>query len=61
MEPRRNFRLITDGAGYYGSLALVKQGAGVFSVTGTNDFTGGTTIQRGTILVSNPLALGSAP
>lgn len=51
--------LITDGAGYYGSLALVKQGAGVFSVTGTNDFTGGTTIQRGTILVSNPLALGS--
>ncbi|MDE2361899.1 MAG: autotransporter-associated beta strand repeat-containing protein [Hyphomicrobiales bacterium] len=42
-----------------GTLALVKQGSGVFTIAGANKFSGGLTIQSGEVVVLNGGGLGS--
>ncbi len=44
-----------------GSLALVKNGAGTLTFTGTNTYSGGTTISAGVIAVTSNTTLGSGP
>ena len=39
-----------------GSGALMKQGAGTFSLTGSNSYTGGTTVSAGTLIINGSLA-----
>jgi autotransporter-associated beta strand protein len=48
--------LIQDGAG---TLALVKSGIGTLTLSGTNTYTGGTTISAGTLVMGNNNALGT--
>ncbi|MGA2230751.1 MAG: autotransporter-associated beta strand repeat-containing protein [Tepidisphaeraceae bacterium] len=49
--------LINSGSG---SLSLVKSGLGTLVLTNANSYSGGTTIQSGTLQVGNSLALGNA-
>jgi autotransporter-associated beta strand protein/T5SS/PEP-CTERM-associated repeat protein len=42
-----------------GTVSLVKQGAGTLTLSGTNSYTGGTTLTAGTITVGNANALGT--
>ncbi len=44
-----------------GSAYIVKNGNGMVALTGTNTFTGGTTIGAGTLSIDNDAALGAAP
>lgn len=52
---------LTNGSG--GALALVKSGAGVLTVSGNNSFTGGATLNAGTLNLAtyNGQALGTGP
>src|SRR5687768_3870119 len=43
-----------------GAIALTKNGTGVLTLSGSNTYTGVTTITAGTIKLGNPVALGSA-
>ncbi len=43
---------VTDGAGGTGS-AIVKDGSGTLTITGTNAYSGGTIVNGGTLLVNN--------
>jgi len=42
-----------------GALALVHTGTGTLTLTGSNSYTGGTTVQQGTLAINNVNALGS--
>src|SRR4029077_17403213 len=42
-----------------GATSLVKNGAGTWSLTGTNTYSGGTTINAGTLNINNASALGT--
>jgi autotransporter-associated beta strand protein len=44
-----------------GAIGLVKNGPGTLSLTGTNNFSGGTTINDGTVRIGSDAALGTAP
>ena len=46
------------GDGGQGKLAVVKSGAGSWTLSGGNSFTGGTTINSGTLKIGNATALG---
>jgi autotransporter-associated beta strand protein len=48
---------ITDGAGM-GS-AILKDGSGTLTITGTNAYSGGTTVNGGTLLVNNTIGSGT--
>jgi fibronectin-binding autotransporter adhesin len=48
---------ITDGAG---TIALMKTTAGVLALTGTNNYSGGTTLGGGILQVSNSASLGAS-
>jgi autotransporter-associated beta strand protein len=48
------------GAGSANNLALVKANSGTLTLTGSNIYTGGTTVSAGTLVVSNTVAGGSA-
>jgi autotransporter-associated beta strand protein len=48
---------ITNGAQH--SVALIKIGSGTLAITGTNSYTGGTTVSNGTLAISNPLGQGT--
>lgn len=48
-----------DGIGTDGSLAIVKNGASVLTFSGANSYTGTTTINTGTIVVTNATGLGA--
>jgi autotransporter-associated beta strand protein len=50
--------VIEDSTGF--KTALVKDGAGVWRLTGTSTFTGATTVKAGTLLVNGALDAGSA-
>jgi fibronectin-binding autotransporter adhesin len=50
--------VIQDGTGG-GSLALVKDGSGTETLTGTNTYTGGTTITSGILSINKDAALGA--
>ena len=43
-----------------GALALIKAGTGVLTLTGTNTYTGGTTISAGTLQIGNATASPAA-
>lgn len=47
--------LISDGLG---QLALVKDGAGTFSLSGSNSYTGGTTVRNGILAIAHNVNLG---
>ncbi|VVD76583.1 Adhesin BmaC autotransporter [Pandoraea iniqua] len=47
-----------DGV-FHGTGAIVKAGPGVQTLTGASDFTGGTTVNAGGLIVGNNLALGT--
>lgn len=47
------------GYGANGSLALVKSGSGSWTLSGSNTYTGGTTIGAGSLIVSSAAALGT--
>jgi fibronectin-binding autotransporter adhesin len=51
--------VIQDGAGG-GTLALAKSGAGTLTLTGTNTYSGGTTINAGILSVTSDAFLGNA-
>jgi fibronectin-binding autotransporter adhesin len=51
--------IIGDGSGG-GKLAMVKDGAGLWRLTGANTFTGGVTLNNGTLKLENAAALGTA-
>jgi fibronectin-binding autotransporter adhesin len=42
-----------------GSVALIKIGTGTLTLSGSNSYSGGTTLSAGTLLVSNPRSLGT--
>lgn len=48
-----------DGAGTDGTLALTKSGAGTQILTGASNYTGGTTVNEGTLLVNNTAGSGT--
>jgi autotransporter-associated beta strand protein len=48
---------ITNGVQH--AVALVKIGSGTFAITGTNGYTGGTTLSNGTLAISNPSGQGT--
>lgn len=48
--------ILTNGAGG----GVVKNGSGAFTMAGTNSFSAGITLNEGTLLVSNSLALGGS-
>ena len=50
--------VISNGTGG-GALAIVKNDAGTWTLSGANTFTGGTTLNAGTLLVGNASALGT--
>lgn len=50
--------IISDGAGG-GKLALTKSGAGAWVLLGTNTFSGGTTLEQGTLYLNNNSAVGT--
>ena len=50
--------VLQDGAGG-GALSLVKNGSGTLTLGGNNTFTGGLTIDAGTLILGNANALGS--
>src|SRR4030095_9563808 len=52
--------IIQDG-GFGGGVggSLIKVCSGTFTLAGVNTFTGGTTLQSGTIVVASPMALGT--
>lgn len=50
--------IISDGADG-GKLALTKSGAGVWVLSGTNTFSGGTTLEQGTLYLNNNSAVGT--
>ncbi|MGD0038750.1 MAG: autotransporter-associated beta strand repeat-containing protein, partial [Bacteroidota bacterium] len=50
--------VIGDGTG--GATSVVKSGAGTWNLTGTNTYTGGTTISNGWLYVGNTSALGAS-
>jgi len=50
-----------DGSGTDGTLAFVKAGAGILVLSGTNSYTGATTITAGTISISSEANLGANP
>ena len=52
--------VVQDGTGA-GSLSLVKQGAGIFTLTGANTYTGKTTVNGGTLSIASDGNLGAAP
>jgi autotransporter-associated beta strand protein len=45
--------------GSSGALSLAKAGFGTLTLTGNNSFTGGVTLQQGTLLIGNDAALGT--
>ena len=47
--------------GYYRSVALMKSGGSAPTLTGNNTFSGGTTINEGTLAISADAALGAVP
>ncbi len=51
--------IIGDGSGG-GKLAIVKDGGGVWTLSGANTFTGGVTLNNGTLKLENAAALGAA-
>ncbi len=50
----------TGGFGIGGSTSLVKQGSNTLTLTGSNSYTGGTTIKAGTIAINNANSLGDS-
>ena len=50
---------VTGGTGYSGSQQLVKRGPGTLMLTAANSHSGGTVIEAGRVVVTNPAALGS--
>ena len=50
---------IVNGAGNYDYTALTKNGAGTWTLSGSNSYTGFTTINAGTLVAANPSALGN--
>lgn len=44
-----------------GGAALAKTGTGVLTLSGTNGFSGGISVNAGTLVISNPAAAGSGP
>ena len=50
--------IISDGAGG-GKLALAKSGSGAWVLSGTNTFSGGTTLEQGTLYLNNNSAVGT--
>jgi autotransporter-associated beta strand protein len=44
-----------------GALSLVKIGAGTLALTGTNSYTGGTTVNAGELQINNPSSIGPGP
>ncbi len=49
----------TEGGKLTGSMSLTKKGTGTLSINTENDYTGGTTIQGGTVVAGTATALGS--
>jgi autotransporter-associated beta strand protein len=47
------------GAGTLNNFTVVKSGSGVLSLTGTNNYSGGTSVSAGTLLASSTAATGS--
>ncbi len=47
------------GGGGTGAGGLVKEGAGILTLTGTSNYTGGTTVSAGTLRIGNGVANGS--
>lgn len=46
----------TNGASFQGTVKVIKQGAGVWTLTGSSTTTGATTVSNGTLVVSGTLA-----
>ena len=51
----------TGAGGTYRTLGLVKSGTATLSLTGTNTYTGGTTLASGGLSINNASALGTGP
>jgi autotransporter-associated beta strand protein len=67
--PGTNLTLGADANGYgqitgpltLGAAALTSQDAGLWAIAGTNNYTGGTMLNGGTLAITAPTALGSTP
>ena len=53
--------ILQDGTDGTSSLALAKIGSGILTLSGTNTYSGGTTISAGAITTQNASALGTGP
>jgi fibronectin-binding autotransporter adhesin len=49
----------TGGTVLHGAMSLLMNGSGAVSLAGASDFTGGTTLNNGTLNLNNPFALGA--
>ncbi len=55
----KNYTLQASGFGITGTCVVVKSGSGVLTITNANSYTGGTTLNAGTIQVGNDAALAA--